>query len=208
MDNVQSDLESKGYSLHESLSHLDLQVFLQKYLRKKNPVIVFFMLFTVFCLAWVVKCFLTHETSFMDTLADVGLGFAAFLLWILPHEAIHALTYKLQGAPHVAIRANPRKLIFYAIADGFVVNTRQFTVLALAPFVVISALHLFIAFFLSSEAAQSFLAGSLLMHTSGCSGDFALLSYFYEYRNMDPLTYDNAEEKMSYFYHRRQPVKG
>jgi len=38
------------------------------------------------------------------------------------------------------------------------------------------------------------------MHTAGCSGDFALLSYFYSFWEKDPLTFDDVEAGVSYFY--------
>jgi hypothetical protein len=38
------------------------------------------------------------------------------------------------------------------------------------------------------------------MHTAGCSGDFALMSYFYNYWEKNPVTYDDVAGQMSYFY--------
>jgi len=44
--------------------------------------------------------------------------------------------------------------------------------------------------------------GILLCHTAISSGDFALLCYFEFHRDKEVVTYDNVEEKASYFYGR------
>ncbi|MBK9716025.1 MAG: hypothetical protein IPO85_00595 [Saprospiraceae bacterium] len=40
----------------------------------------------------------------------------------------------------------------------------------------------------------------LLAHTAMCSGDFGLLSFFDFHKDKEPVTYDDVENKISYFY--------
>lgn len=45
---------------------------------------------------------------------------------------------------------------------------------------------------------------TLLAHTTMCSGDFGLLSYFDYHRDKDIVTYDEVESNISYFYSRQK----
>jgi hypothetical protein len=42
--------------------------------------------------------------------------------------------------------------------------------------------------------------GALFMHTGGCSGDFALISYFYIFLDNAPVTFDDVEGEVSCFF--------
>lgn len=42
--------------------------------------------------------------------------------------------------------------------------------------------------------------GVLLAHTAMCSGDFGLLSYFEFNKEKNVVSYDDVENKISYFY--------
>jgi hypothetical protein len=124
----------------------------------------------------------------------------ALALALLPlHEYIHVLAYKSQGATNTSYAANLKKFYFMALADKFVANRKEFTIVALAPFVCISLLLLALMFILPS-AFQIMAAAALLMHTAMCSGDFGLLSFFDYHHNQDIVTYDDVESGVSFFY--------
>ena len=86
-----------------------------------------------------------------------------------------------------------------ALADKFVANRKEFTIVALAPFIVISV-TLLILFFIVSNIWTLTIAGILLSHTAMCSGDFGLLSYFECHKNKQVVTYDDVANKITYFY--------
>ena len=86
-----------------------------------------------------------------------------------------------------------------ALADQFVANKKEFEVVALAPFAVIS-LTLLVLLFVASPSWTITIIGTLLAHTAMCSGDFGLLSYFEFHKDKQPVTYDDVESKTSYFY--------
>ena len=122
------------------------------------------------------------------------------MLPLIPiHELIHGLFYKLAGAPTVSYKANFKKFIFYAMADKFITDQKNFVRLALAPFIVINSI-LIISILLSSGIISFLLAGILFIHTAGCAGDFALVSYFIENDGRNLVTYDDVSKGESYFY--------
>ena len=89
-----------------------------------------------------------------------------------------------------------------AIADKFVTSRREFKIIALAPFLIISS-ALFIASFVSGEAWKLTLFTTLLIHSIACSGDFALLSYFEFNKKKNVVTYDDKETKFLFSRERK-----
>ncbi|MBK7965723.1 MAG: DUF3267 domain-containing protein [Bacteroidetes bacterium] len=92
-----------------------------------------------------------------------------------------------------------RNLFFYAMADGFITKKIPFVLLAIAPFILLNSL-LILSLWIIPAAYNFSILGLLLMHTAGCSGDFALVSYFESFWKKDPVTYDDVKMKVSYFY--------
>ncbi len=86
-----------------------------------------------------------------------------------------------------------------AVADQFVAGRQEFQIVALAPFAIISTV-LFIAFFLVSPVWQLAVLGTFFTHTACCGGDFSLLSYFQYHSDREVVTYDDAANKVSYFF--------
>ena len=64
-------------------------------------------------------------------LALSGIGLSVMLMPL--HKALHALAYKLVGAPLVSFDAQWKKLVFMAVAHRFVASRNEFSVVALAP---------------------------------------------------------------------------
>lgn len=195
------NLAANGYTLHARLEHNDLVSFVRGYVFRKNPVMIFYWSCNVvLILGALFGMFLTEYPLGLVT-ARFFLGFAAFFPLVPIHEAIHGLVYKLVD-PSVQYKAVWRKLVFYAMADRFVTRSRPFFLLALAPFVLINGILLVLAFLLPG-AWNWLVIGLLVMHTSGCSGDFALMSYFWEHRKDDPVTYDEVDNGVTWFYIRK-----
>jgi hypothetical protein len=193
------NIENNGYILQAKLLHSDLMTFIKPYLRPNNPVMIFYWGFNFILLAAIVAGMYLSEIKLSIMLDKFFLGFLLFFLLIPFHEWIHGIGYKLAGATSVSYKAEWKKLVFYAMADKFVASKKPFVALAIAPFIIISSI-LTIGIFIAPGAWTWLFAGGLLMHTSGCAGDFALMSYFYTFWEADPVTYDDIEGKTSYFY--------
>lgn len=191
-------LTSNGYSLQSTLNHSEIGEFIKPYFFKRNPVMLSYGFFSLVLLLISAYCLITSG-AFMDHLSEFSFGIALFFLLVPLHEWIHGFMYKRAGAPRVSYKAEWKKLIFYAMADKFVTYKKPFLYIALAPFLVINSLLILVV--LWAPASQFFIwMGALFMHTGGCSGDVALVSYFYTFWEKDPVTYDDVEAKTSYFY--------
>lgn len=123
-----------------------------------------------------------------------------FVLILLPiHEAIHALTFKALGARRVGFGWIPKRLMVYAYAQKFVLTLRENSLVAITPFVVITALLAGALVLLPGY--RPFLWGSLGLHTFACLGDLALILYARRNKARDIYLYDDIEgEKRSYFF--------
>lgn len=200
-----NDLQDNGYLLLDELQHQELIPFVKKYIRKNTVFSWVYYLSTlalfVIGIVLVLRGYNNEGYKLMDKLSKFTLGFALALLLLPLHEYIHVLAYKYVGAVNTSYDSNIKKFYFMAIADRFVANRQEFKIVALAPFIVIS-LGLLLSVFLVNDNWQIILLGVIFAHTSMCSGDFALLSYFQFHKDKEVCTYDLKEEKVSYFYYK------
>jgi hypothetical protein len=70
---------------------------------------------------------------------------------------------------------------------------------ALIPFILIS-LSIIILIFILPALWKWSLSVFLFAHATMCAGDFALLNFYYVNRDKKIYTWDDADEKMAYFY--------
>ena len=136
----------------DNLGHQELIPFVRTYLQKRTS-ISFFYSFTNMLMAAIVIFWFWRNYQTATFRLDVGFthfsyGLALAFGLIPLHEYIHVLAYKSQGATQTSYDANWKKFYFMAIADKFVANKKEFQIVALAPFVVISLTLLILLFFL------------------------------------------------------------
>jgi hypothetical protein len=123
-----------------------------------------------------------------------------FTLLILIHELLHALAFKITGAKKVSIGTYLKKFIFYAEADRHVLNRKQFTLVALAPFLSVKLITLAGIILTLGSPALYFWIFVMSAHSLFCAGDIGMLDYFYKFRDTRLFTFDLKDEKKSYFY--------
>jgi hypothetical protein len=197
------ELTDGGYILLDSLSHKELIPFVKTYLKKRTVISVSYTLSNLVIVAiiiyWFWKCCVKAELDFGSAVNYFSYGLAITFGLIPLHEYIHALAYKSQGAENTSYDANFKKFYFMAIADKFVANKKEFQIVALAPFALITASLLLLLVFVGTLWTFTLLS-ILFMHTALSSGDFGLLSYFEYYKNKDIVTYDDKDNGISYFY--------
>lgn len=97
------------------------------------------------------------------------------------------------GAESVQYRANWKKFVFYAAADGYRAGFKEFRFVALLPVSVISMIGLTIMVWSGFEWAV-IMIGFILSHAACCGGDFGLLSYMHEHKNLEVITIDDVEK--------------
>ena len=199
------ELEENGYVLLDEMNHAEIVPFVKKFLHKRTWFSSFYYLSVIvsfsFLLFFCVKYYRSGIFTFGNILLQIFIGVLLTLVLIPFHEGIHALAYKSQGAKQTSFDANLKRFYFLAIADRFVTSKREFIIVALAPFLSIS-LALLVALYLSGVEWKVTLFATLTIHSLACSGDFALLSYFEFNKERNVVTYDDKENKVSFFYGR------
>lgn len=198
-------LEKKGFVLIHKLPHQDLIPFVKTYIGKKNPYTRFYYGFTlvgfIALAAWAGFILARDFLSLSDVFQYLSFGLAIPLLLLPLHEGLHGFAYKRVGAPRVAYKANWKQFYFMAVADQFVVNRRELNFVAVLPFALISFSCLLGLFFVPL-GWQITLLTSMVLHAGMCGGDFSIMSYFYEHKHEEVVTYDDVPNGISYFYHR------
>lgn len=197
------ELTGHGYVLIDKLEHRELVPFVRRYMKKRTNYSTFYYVanLVIFALTGylLMAGFKQPDFSIGSRFTHFCYGLAMAFALVPLHEYIHVLAYKSQGAIHTSYDANLKKFYFMALADKFVANKKEFEIVALAPFVLITAVFSTLLFFVNANWNLT-IAGVLLAHTGMCAGDFGLLSFFEFHKHREPVTYDDVENKISYFY--------
>jgi len=191
----------KTHKEHFVLDINDMIPFLQKQMKHKNRITTFYKMFNAFSLLAVIAIMSWEAkdgTAIMPLLIKVCYGVAIAFLLVPLHEYIHALAYKSVGAKKVNYTANWKKFYFTAQADHFVIDQKAFFRVALAPFVVITMGGCILGIFFADYLIM--ILAVVMAHAAMCSGDFALMSYFYQHKEQDMLTYDDFSNQKAYFF--------
>lgn len=197
------ELSTEQYVLLEKLDHQELIPFVQKYLKQPTWASRFYYAVNLLILAAIALLVWRYGTQpgakWWNALNYLAMGIAFTFLLIPVHEYIHALAYRSVGATHTSFDMYLRKFYFMAVADKFVASRKEFTIVALAPFVVISV-GLLGLLIVATPLQVFIIMGALFFHTAACSGDFGLLSFYNHNRQKNIFTYDDKTSRISYFY--------
>lgn len=194
-------LLSSGYENKLTLYHSDILPFIKSSLKFKNIYSFSYYIFNLIFVFWLLIYFyniIGINNDFKDIIYYIGIGFIGAFLLLPFHEWIHGLAYKFCGAKKVNYKADFKNLVVMAIADKFVVNASQIIFIALAPFVVITSLFLLALIFTDSPYNLTVIS-IIVLHTSFCIGDFGICAYIKQNQNQGIVTYDDFENKVSYF---------
>jgi hypothetical protein len=123
-----------------------------------------------------------------------------FTLLVILHELLHGLALKLTGAPEVRYGGILRKFVFYAEADKFVLSRKPFFFVAFLPLLVIQVVTVVGIILCFSHPFIYFFLILMTFHSFFCSGDVALATLFLRFPEREVFTYDNKEEKTSYYF--------
>jgi putative zincin peptidase len=191
----------KAYTLLTTLQHTAVAKFVAEYYQQRRTawILAHYALQLGVIVAWIAvgqMAGLSAESFILIAIASV----IGSIVLVPVHEAIHGLAYRLLGATDVRFALSLRKLYAYAIADRFVVDRSEFSFVALLPFVSISVIIVLAA--IALEPYRAFLLGVLFFHTSGTSGDWAIVNYLRLNVEHELYSYDDADKRESYFYAR------
>lgn len=185
-----------------AISYSDLLGFIFQYLKKITLVITLFWILNISFLgiAIITRITVASENFFPDILFHSLLGFIIFPILSIPlHEVLHLIPYYLSGARDIRIGMDLKQYIFYVTAHRYVADSRQFIIVALFPFLIISIAVIVLIIILPGLWKWS-LSAFLFAHGTMCAGDAALLNFYFINRGKKIFTWDDADEKMAYFY--------
>ncbi|GAB2767473.1 hypothetical protein GCM10027275_07310 [Rhabdobacter roseus] len=214
---IQALHESGQYQLVESFTIDEMSEFLAREagLKKSTPATSsvanvkspkFWLLFLASLLVgafigWLIGMVMdsAKADAVLSPFWQIPLSVVVFFFPVLPlHEAIHALFFKLLGAPKVGFGYSAKGLMVYAYAQRFVMTLRENALVAAMPFVLITASLVGLLFLVPS--LQTLWVFLLLVHTFGCLGDFILIKHACRNRAVAMYTYDDLDEKRTYFF--------
>ncbi len=193
-------LRAQGYEEMGRYSFRELIIPLREGLKARNRYARLLWLFFLLGVAAILLYwFSTDAFAFLPFCGWLLAGIPATFLLVPLHEMIHGWMFRRYGAKDVRYGVIWRYFMFYAVAHAFVVGYRQFRYIAMAPFVVISLLCV-IGFWWVPANGKVLLLGLYSFHTLCCAGDFGLCAYFEKYRHRQPVSFDDADAGISYFY--------
>jgi hypothetical protein len=197
------DLEDQSrYRQVIGIPYSGLVEFVLEYIRKKTGVMVFFWSACLLFLgiSVIIRIEIAGYFPFKNIFLHSFLGMIIFPLLCIPvHEGLHIIPFILTGARNIRIGADLKQYIFYVTAHRHVATSVQFSFVALVPFIIITIILLFLVLLLPGLWKWSF-SLFLLAHTTMCAGDFALLNFLWLNRRKKIYTWDDADQKMAYFY--------
>jgi hypothetical protein len=203
-----NELQSSGkFELIAQLNHSQIKEFVVEQLTANTKIIRFYMYYQILMIAVgmffftrsIVLAFKSDSMPLYYTLAALV---SCFSLLIVIHELLHGIALKLVGAKRVTFGGYLEKFVFYAEADKFVINRRQFAFIALTPLVVVKLVTLIGIILFFSHPVFYFLIFVMSTHSLFCAGDIGLFSVFYQNRETEIFNFDVKAEKTSYFFQR------
>ena len=201
-----NELQSSGkYELIAQLNHSQIKEFVVEQLTTKTKIISFYMYYQILMIV-VGMFFFTRSIvlAFKGDSEPLYYSMAAlvfcFSILIIIHELLHGIALKLAGAKRVTFGGYLKKFIFYAEADQFVINRKQFAFIALTPLFAVKLITLTGIIFLFNQPVFYFLIFVMSAHSLFCAGDIGLLSVFYQSSENEIFTFDVKAEKTSYFF--------
>lgn len=196
------ELHSDAYEELARLRHKEIATFAAEWFwRRPSTFVRLHHATSLAVLAGVVGASFFLWRGVGDWFASLGIAFVGFIVVVLPlHEAIHAAAYRAVGARAIRWSWTSRGLAVYVLAHREVVGRRDFTIVALAPFVTINAMLLAGAVVWRQQSVAILLL--LLLHIGGTAGDWALLNFFAVHRDREVFTYDDGDTGETFFFAR------
>ncbi len=133
-------------------------------------------------------------------LSGLATGLLLLPLALVPvHEGLHLIPFVLAGARDIRFGADLKQGIIYVTAHRFVAGRNLFSLVALAPFILIT-ITLIVCILFSPAWWKWVLSMTLFVHSTMCAGDSALMGFMGSFGKRRVFTWDDADLKVAYFY--------
>jgi hypothetical protein len=197
------DLEDQSkYRQILKVSYDDLIPFILDHLKRISRVTIFFWAACLFFLgtALRIRINIAGYFPFREIFFHTFLGMIVLPILCIPlHELLHILPYYFSGARKIRIGMDLKQYLFYVTAHRYVATPNQFRIVAFVPFLLITAASMILILIMPGLWKWS-LSLFLFVHTTMCAGDFALLNFYFLRKGHKIFTWDDADNKMAYFY--------
>lgn len=200
------ELRNSGkFELIAKLNHQQIKDFVMQQLSENGTIIKTYMVYQIVMVLIGIFFFtrsivLAFQSSAIQLYYSLAALVFSFSVLIVIHELLHGIALKFSGAKRISFGGYLKKFIFYAEADQFVINRKQFAFIALAPLFAVKLITLVGIIFFFNQPVFYFLIFVMSAHSLFCAGDIGLLSVFYKHKNSEIFTFDVKAEKTSYFY--------
>lgn len=197
------DLDDQGRYRHMlTLPYSEIASFVIDYIRRRTGLMIFFWAFCLvtFGLAMTIRINVGHVFEFRRIFHHTLLGLFVFPVLIIPlHEFLHVIPYFLTGAKRIRVGVDLKQFIFYVTAHKYVASPRQFRLVAICPFIIVTLGLLFLVLTLPGLWKWS-ISLLIFVHATMCAGDFAMLNYYHINRHRKIYSWDDADRMEAYFY--------
>ncbi len=197
------DLENQAFFRQIlAVPYSNLINFVLDYLRRRTGMMIAFWSVCIFSavIAITVRINIAGLFPLKEIFLQTLLGILIFPILCIPlHEGLHIVPFIFTGARKIRIGVDLKQYIFYVTAHRHVVSSGKFSWVALTPFFAINITLLVLIFLIPGLWKWSF-SLLLFVHTTMCAGDFALLNFLWINRNKKIFTWDDADQKIAYFY--------
>ncbi len=193
-------LQNNNFKL---LSRIDYSNGLDKFVKEQlynfNFIIILYWISRLGVIIILVNLY-RNSSENLDTLffTYLSIGILVGVLLIPIHELIHAFAYKMLGTPIVKFNIQIRRFKFTVHPSDFIISIKEYTFVALSPFVVLSII-LIVLMYLYASYLPIWL-GAMVLHLLICGGDFAVVGYIQSQFDINTLVYDDFDSKQVLFY--------
>jgi len=189
-----------GYKLIKSVPFENLVPFIFDNMKPNTKTMVFFYFFLSIC-GVSVSIFLMHPGYTFGQLFWYGFaGFiSSFTIFVPIHELLHGFALKMYGAKGLKYGKDLKQMMFYVTVNDFIMNRKEFSVMALMPFAVITLGLLILEWILPDQFIWFFLS-AIFWHATMCIGDFSMLAFYERNKHLEMYTFDDADKKITYYY--------
>lgn len=194
------DFENSEFELYAEVKDNDLSILIDSEFKSLSifSLIYWGSIFSIsVCLIYIIRQnILTQDVS--NVLVECALGVLIGVASIPMHEYLHGVYLKIIGAIDVRFSFDLRKLKFTTDSHHFVFSMTDYILFVLFPFLIITGSNVFIL--IAFGEYRMYLLCFLLIHTTLCTGDFALAGYTYRIRNKSVQIYYDRYLKKTVFY--------
>jgi hypothetical protein len=183
--------------------------FVLEHIKRKSLISLFYWVinisFLIFIVYVIISGLLWNQLTWPVIIRQSLTGIIAGSILVIPvHELLHGIAYRILGARQIRFGADMQQFIFFVTADRYPVSGKELYFLALAPFIVINLVTVAIIL-LWFPGVILFSAFFLLSHNIMCIGDFAIVNSVLQGGAGRIFTFDEVENKKSYFYEKISP---